>query len=121
MANPVIQHIEIVRGDDDDKIITFSVDVANFEDVWFTVRTAWRNATDVGDAGVVFQARLSAGGMVPGDASDQLRMPLPSAQTTTWWLEQYVYDVQVSAGGKIVTTQRGLIRMTADATAATVA
>jgi hypothetical protein len=66
---------------------------------------------------VVFQAKMSTGGMQAGSTSKQLRLPLPSAQTTTWWFSQYVYDVQVSAGGKITTTQRGILRVEPDVTA----
>ncbi len=117
MATPITQNIVVVRGDDDDKIITFAVDVANFDDVWFTVRESWRTEADAGDGAVVFQARLSTGGLLPGSTDAQLKLPLPSAQTTTWWLDEYVYDVQVAAAGKITTTQRGVINMTADATA----
>jgi hypothetical protein len=118
MATPTEQNIVVVRGDDDDKIISFpGVDVADFEDAWFTVREKWRAEGDTSDSAVVFQAQLSVGGLSPGASSDQLRLPLPSARTTTWWRDQYAYDVQVLASGKITTTQRGLIRMTADVTA----
>jgi hypothetical protein len=116
MAEPINQNIKVVRGDDDDKFIDFSTEVANLDDVWFTVREGWRVA-ETGDDAVVFQARLTLGGLVAGSTDKQLRLPLPSAQTTTWGYDQYVYDVQVSASGKINTTQRGFVNMTPDVTA----
>jgi hypothetical protein len=117
MANPNSQDIEVVRGDDDDKIIEFSTDVANLDDVWFTVREVWRTADDADDDAVVYQARLSTGGFEIGSTDAQLRLLIPSAQTTTWGSDRYVYDVQVAASGKVITTQRGFIMMTPDATA----
>jgi hypothetical protein len=118
MGTPNTQNIVVVRGDDDDKIITFpGVDVADFDDAWFTVREQWRVEGDAADSAVVFQAQLSIAGLLPGASSDQLRLPLPHARTATWWRDRYVYDVQVLAGGKITTTQRGQLTMTADATA----
>ncbi|UOF77319.1 hypothetical protein [Caudoviricetes sp.] len=116
MAGPNLQTIEVVRGDDDDKLIAFSIEVANFADAWFTIREGWReNEND--DGGVVFQARLSNGG-IQAYSSNTLLLPLPHDQTTTWGFDAYVYDVQVlTTAGKVITTQRGTLRMTPDVTA----
>jgi hypothetical protein len=115
MSRPNIQNILVVRGDDDDKIIDFSANISDFDDVWFTVREGWRDNGD--DSGAVFQAKLSLGGLSAGLTNKQLRLALPNAVTTTWWLPRYVYDVQVVASGKVVTTQCGRIHMIKDVTA----
>lgn len=118
MTNPPNENIAVVRGDDADKIIEFlnnddPLDFSNFDDVWFTVLEKW---STVGTP--VFVARLTEGGLVPGNTAQQLRLPLPRAETATWGKDQYVYYVRVLASEKVITTQRGWIHVIPDASSA---
>jgi len=116
MSAPAQQSIDIVRGDDDDKLITFSVDVVNFEEVWFTVRESWR-LNEADDTGAIFQATIANGRLQPYSA-DTLLLLLPHAVTSGWAFDSYVHDVQVlTTTDKVITTQRGTVRMTPDTTA----
>lgn len=116
MTTPNQQAITVVRGDDTTLTITFDQAVAEFDDVWFTVRESWATSEE-DDAGAVFSAEL--GGGITSTGTYTAEIALPNANTVTWLNDDYVYDVQVKSSDKLYTTQRGTLRVIGDVTRST--
>ncbi len=115
MSPPLTQNLSVTRGDDDGGTITFDQPCAGFNEIWFTVRTAWAT-TETDNTGAVFSGTLT-GGEVIVTGTYTATIDLPSVDTLTWTNNVYFYDVQVrTTGGKIYTTQVGQLRMIPDAT-----
>lgn len=113
MTEPRTESIRVTRGDDYGATFTFDQPVASFAEMRFTIREDWASAeTDNADASLT--TTLVGSGTYTAD------LQLSHADTLTLTLAsgQYVYDVQITtaSGGKIYTTQRGMLRVTPDAT-----
>lgn len=115
MTAPLIQPLNITRGDDWGGTFTFDQAVAGFAEISFTIRTAWATA-QMDNTDAVFSATLTDGDIaVSGTYSATI--DISHTDTITWTAEEYVYDVQIeTVGGKLYTTQRGNLRMCPDAT-----
>lgn len=109
-TTPVV-NFEVTRGDDVTFDVTFDQLVAGFSAMRFTMREAWAT-TETDNTAATYTLLLTATGDYTASGD------LPNATTQTWLNEIYVYDVQVitSVGSKKFTTQRGVVRLTPDAT-----
>lgn len=116
MTAPNSQPITHTRGDDFDRVITFSEDPATFQNIWFTIRESWAT-TEPDDSEAVYQAELNDGITVTGPLTAAIS--IPAVDTLEWESDDYVYDVQIlTAAGKIRTTQRGHFHQEPDVTRA---
>lgn len=117
MSAPTTQTITHTRGDDFDRVITFSEDPSAFLGIWFTVRAAWAES-EGDDSDAISQAELGDGIAVTGALT--VAIVIPSSETVGWVDDSYVYDIQVlTSTNKIRTTQRGSLRIQPDVTRAT--
>lgn len=117
MSAPTTLHISHTRGDDFDRVITFSEDPSAFLGIWFTVRDGWANA-ETDDTDAIAQAVLGSGIAVTGARTASIT--IANAATRGWDKDSYVYDVQVlTSANKIRTTQRGTLRIQSDVTRST--
>jgi hypothetical protein len=109
MTQPTEGVMQITRGDDALKTITFDQAVASFSAVVVTIREkAAREQTDNTDA--TWTGSL-ASGAITALSTYALSLTIPKAATVLMLRDAYVYDVQVvtTPGGKTHTTERGRV------------
>ncbi len=115
MTAPLIQPINITRGDDWGGTFTFDQAISGFSEIWFTVRAAYAT-TETNNTDAIFSATLTDGDIAVSGAY-AATIDVGHDVTLTWTSPEYVYDVQIETlGGKLYTTQRGNLRMCPDVT-----
>lgn len=109
MSQPRVENIELVRGDDFGATFTFDQPVSAFSEMRFTIRESWAT-TETDNTTAALSKTLSATGTYTAD------LDITDEEALALSLDQYVYDVQIiTTGGRKYTSQRGILRMTPDA------
>ena len=101
------------RGDTFDRLLNLSQSVLSFDEIWFTVRSAYpeSSVTDESDA---LDSGTLTGGEIVSTGARQVQVTI---ENTDWPVGKLVYDVQVrSISGQIFTIVRGAIKVYGDVT-----